>query len=997
MRFFWRAKLVYAVIIMALLGYAFVPTGTVAQAADPQTNPQAPSPNTVDSPQAPLAGYSAYLPLVMSDKGATPPPVTATRTPTGTRMPTATPTGPTSTPDPRRTSIPTVQPPTPTVGVPPTPAPVGPEQDWPQLGRDAQRTNVSTIQVDPPYCYAWKWYEVPFASRVQPVVANGYFYMGSLNGMLYARNANTGEAMWSYQTNGPLRHSAGVAAGVVVVSSYDGFTYGLNASTGALNWKVETGSSLTAPLMDASRNWAYVASTNGKLVALDLATGTVKWTYDSKAPVLTSASLSVDNKIVYFGNEDIKAIALDAATGALKWEQKLQGQSLTDRYPVVIGDSVIYRSQPINFFHTLLQTEGDSVMDEAGAVAGSIEADWVNVKPKIVNHLNAKPWQQTFFVLNAADGKSRGTAPMLYTYGNQDTPNVPVMVPGSNGTQAYVTYRARKGIQTDAPSVHVTTKYDAELGAMNLSTLDITGLTANAKFTGVGEWRMTSDEPAMLTRGGDILWIDSWERLGGFDLVDKLHYHAGAIGNPTPGCNELCNGSDRPFFPLSGTGPSWPFPVTLVGEGLSRGGAVIASNMVYWVVNEGGIAAYTHQASGACAPPKVYGPTSASGPTPAEAPPSVPQTRALADYVTLDLTTPKASPPTDLVQRLRNEISAIVNSGGHLMPFYLERGFSSTLVWPPGDANSPDTLPRILYNSHGNVYWFDPGELLYTMAMAYPYLDSALQQQTKTYVAAEMERFTPLDKLPFKDTDANWLSAGIARERYDVPFRAELNNWPSVKANLDTMYGLWLWSKNTGDWSYACSNTAQIKSLYNDTKANLRYYADLGGLIGYARLAQGLVTQKCAGWSSTDVTAAQQAAVDGLTAGLNFTTYRDRAENDFLDPREKNTGWSLPVFFGLTPEVGLYLSERFDDAARAELLGKEGSTAMPQWYLTKGGVQGEEGETSYLGPQTAWSHFLARAYITKDTNATLRKWLDRPWAKGDLYSIQKVVAAIQAP
>ena len=70
---------------------------------------------------------------------------------------------------------------------------------------------------------------------------------------------------------------------------------------------------------------------------------------------------------------------------------------------------------------------------------------------------------------------------------------------------------------------------------------------------------------------------------------------------------------------------------------------------------------------------------------------------------------------------------------------------------------------------------------------------------------------------------------------------------------------------------------------------------------------------------------------------------------------------------------------------------------MPQWYFTKGGVQGEEGETSYLGPQTAWSHFLARAYITKDTNATLRKWLDRPWTKGDLYSIQKIVAAIQAP
>ena len=980
MRFFWRARALFVVIIAALLASTLVLPAAIAA--------QSTAPNAADFPQSPAAEFSAYLPLMLLS--VDPPFPTKTPTPrvgvTATRAPTSTP--------PPGQNPPT---PTPTRGTPVPPVPNGPLQDWPQLGRDAQRTNVSSVQVDPPYCYAWKWYEVPFASRAQPVIANGYFYMGALNGVLYARNSTTGEQLWSYKTNGPLRHSAGVLTDTVIVSSHDGFTYGLDAKVGTLKWKVETGSSLTAPLMDASRNWAFVGSTTGKFFALDVASGAVKWTYDSQAPVLTSASLSADSQTVYFGNEDIKAIALNATTGGLKWEHKLQGQSLTDRYPVVLGDTVIYRSQPLDFFHNLLQAEGDEVMDSAGAIGNSIDADWANVKPKIVEHLNAEPWQQTFFVLNAADGTSRGTAPVLYTYGNQDTPNVPVMVPGSNGAQAYVTYRARKGIQTDAPSVHVTTKYDAELGEMNLNTLDITGLTANAKFTGVGEWRMTSDEPAVLTRGGNILWIDSWERLGGFDVANKVHLHAGAIGNPTPGCNELCNGSVRPFFPLSGSGPSWPFPVTLVGEGLSRAGAPIANNMVYWVVNETGIAAYSHQSGGSCAPPLVYGPTAASGPTPADAPPSVPSSRALADYITLDLTAPKASPPADLVQRVQAEVRAVVTSGGHLMPFYLERGFSNTAVWPPGDATSPDTLPRVIYKSHGNVYWFDPGELLYTLAMAYPYLDATLQQQTKAYIAAEMARYTPLDRMPFNDTKADWLRTGIPRERYDVPFRAELNNWPTVKANLETLYGLWLWSKNSGDWTYACSNTTQVKALYNDMKGNLRYYADIGGLIGYARLAQGLVTQKCAGWSSADVTAAQQTAISGLTTGLNFTTYRDQAENDFLDPREINTGWSLPVFFGLTPEVGLYLSEQFNDAARNEVLSKQGSTAMPQWYFTKGGVQGEEGETSYLGPQIAWSHFMARAYITKDTNATLRQWLDRPWTKGDLYSIQKIVAAIQAP
>jgi hypothetical protein len=52
------------------------------------------------------------------------------------------------------------------------PIPAAPDAgtDWPQLGHDSQRSNATSEQVDPPYCYAWKWYEVPIASRAQPVV-----------------------------------------------------------------------------------------------------------------------------------------------------------------------------------------------------------------------------------------------------------------------------------------------------------------------------------------------------------------------------------------------------------------------------------------------------------------------------------------------------------------------------------------------------------------------------------------------------------------------------------------------------------------------------------------------------------------------------------------------------------------------------------------------------------------------------------------------------------
>lgn len=170
--------------------------------------------------------------------------------------------------------------------------------DWPQLGRDAQRTNYSPQQINPPYCYAWKWYGVPMASRAQPVVSAGRLFIGGMDGAMYARDATTGVELWRVQTGGPIRHSAGVLADAVIFSSHDGFTYALNAANGAQLWKTATGPSATAPLIDAARGWAYVASTSGKLTALRASDGVIQWVFDAGAPVLTTPALSSDGSRV---------------------------------------------------------------------------------------------------------------------------------------------------------------------------------------------------------------------------------------------------------------------------------------------------------------------------------------------------------------------------------------------------------------------------------------------------------------------------------------------------------------------------------------------------------------------------------------------------------------------------------------------------------------------------------------------------------------------------
>jgi hypothetical protein len=866
-----------------------------------------------------------------------------------------------------------------------------PTQDWPQFGRDPARSNSSPVQVDPPYCYTWKWYEAPMANRAQPVVAGGRLFVGSMDGIVYARDASTGAPVWQFTTGGPIRHSVAVNGTTVVTGSHDGYTYSLNATTGALIWKTQTGPSATAPLINPAAGRVFVGATTGILTALDVATGAVVWRYDAGAPILTTPALSGDGTTVYLGSEAMQAIAVNAATGGERWRQALPGQSMGDRSPVVVGNNVIYRAQPIDHFHPLLR-DGDDVMDQAGTRNADWATDWAAVRPRIVSYLTTQPSKQTMFVLDSATGASRGIVPLLYTYGNNDNPTQPAL----RGSEVYVAYRARHGIQTDSPTaVHVTTRYDGELGRLDLATLDMTGLR-QANYPNFSyEFRLTSDEQGVLTVGGDILFVDNWERLGGVNLQNGLQsvtlLHVGSVSKDWPECWVQCSPAtdiDNPFFPLSGSGAAYPFPSPRVTEGHQRPGAVIANNMIYWRVIEGGLAGISHQTGGSCPAPQLWRGAAAAPGSPDGARVSVTASsaRSFSDYVTLDLTTPVSDPPADLVARLRAEVRDLVDAGSHLMPFYVERGFSQPTVWP-NVTTTPPGPPQISYNGDGSVFWHDPGELLYTVALAYPYLDAQLQADLKAYMAAEFQLYPPLSNLPWSGQP--WLKTGVVRERYAVPFRSSLNNWPPPAASIQAIYALWLWSKNTNDWAYAQSTWTTAQSLFTARKGSMTYYADIAGAIGYARLASRF-------GDSAAVTEGTAAAVAAMQAGLTFDTFRTRAESEYLDARDIASGWYLPVFFGMTPEVGLYLREHLGTQAVAYIRSKQKGDGLRWWYLTRVGAHAEVGETSYAAPIAGWSHFLAQAHLLAASRSTLRGWLDRPWGRGDLYSIQRLVAAIQA-
>ncbi len=383
--------------------------------------------------------------------------------------------------------------------------------------------------------------------------------------------------------------------------------------------------------------------------------------------------------------------------------------------------------------------------------------------------------------------------------------------------------------------------------------------------------------------GGNILFVDSWERLGGISLTTPISgrlVYIGHVSDIWPECGGGPGGAN-PFFPLSGSpsDPAYPFPSPRVNEGASLAGAVVANNMIYWRVIEGGLAGIGTRTGSACPAPLVYTRTLPPPPTPT--PPVVNTTRPLTDYVTLDLTDPAPNPPADLVARLRDKVRTLIALTPYPMAYYFERGFSNPAMWPHNSTQPPEP-PSVTYGSYGNAVWHDSGELLLTLAMAYPYLDPTLQLSVTQYVSGVVALYPPWQDMPY---GGDWMNNSAPRELYPVPadIRQDLNNWPPAAASPLSLYAVWLWAKQTRNWGMVTNNWSSLTALYNARVNNLPYYADIAGVIGYARMARQLF-----GSSSPTYTQAVNAAVSALNAGRVITPYITYAKSitQYWTPRD---------------------------------------------------------------------------------------------------------------
>ena len=124
-----------------------------------------------------------------------------------------------------------------------------------------------------------------------------FHYDAGRNGATPASGPNSASLMWSYTTGGIVYASPIVADGFVFVPSYDGKLYAIDEYTGSLIWSFASGSNIVATPA-VGNGMVYLSSKDFTVYALDENSGSVIWRISNIAPVVSSPVLA-DGKLFY--------------------------------------------------------------------------------------------------------------------------------------------------------------------------------------------------------------------------------------------------------------------------------------------------------------------------------------------------------------------------------------------------------------------------------------------------------------------------------------------------------------------------------------------------------------------------------------------------------------------------------------------------------------------------------------------------------------------------
>ena len=172
-------------------------------------------------------------------------------------------------------------------------------------------------------------YQTNAQIKASPAIHAGTIYFGDSDGVFHAVDINTHKRKWQFTTDGEIISSANVVGDRVLFGSYDGFLYCLNRENGELVWKFETegyvhGTPGVWTQIDGdsgvAENFAIVTGCDSYLRVININDGTQTQQVELGAYVGASAAISQNR--VYCGTYGTEILSVTLDTGAVAWRYR---------------------------------------------------------------------------------------------------------------------------------------------------------------------------------------------------------------------------------------------------------------------------------------------------------------------------------------------------------------------------------------------------------------------------------------------------------------------------------------------------------------------------------------------------------------------------------------------------------------------------------------------------------------------------------------------------
>lgn len=178
------------------------------------------------------------------------------------------------------------------------------------------------------------WKRVHGDIEASLLLLQGKLYFGNTNGTFLCVSCESGNKVWQFDLPDNkrlkgIRSSAATDGKQIIFGSDDGNVYSLDATDGRKLWQFATGAPIKAA-PSISGNVVTIGNTNGRLVCLDLLTGTLRWSVSLQTGIYASAVYAGPDKVgtggsVIVGTTGGKVVALHTSDGSALWETNVEG------------------------------------------------------------------------------------------------------------------------------------------------------------------------------------------------------------------------------------------------------------------------------------------------------------------------------------------------------------------------------------------------------------------------------------------------------------------------------------------------------------------------------------------------------------------------------------------------------------------------------------------------------------------------------------------------